>query len=79
MAGTTGGDVAWPVGFVAGAEDRAALIVLLHLASLTPRRLMELTTEGGDRAKRAFDAMMTMRKIDIAKLDAAVEGVTADA
>jgi predicted 3-demethylubiquinone-9 3-methyltransferase (glyoxalase superfamily) len=46
---------------------------------ITPKRLMELTTGGGDRAKRAFDAMMTMRKIDIAKLEAAVEGVPADA
>ncbi|CAE6493452.1 putative 3-demethylubiquinone-9 3-methyltransferase (glyoxalase superfamily) [Nitrosomonas nitrosa] len=40
---------------------------------ITPRRLMELTT-GPDRekAKRAFDAMMTMNKIDIAVLEAAV-------
>jgi predicted 3-demethylubiquinone-9 3-methyltransferase (glyoxalase superfamily) len=40
---------------------------------ITPRRLLELTT-GADRdtAKRAFAAMMTMRKIDIAALDAAV-------
>jgi predicted 3-demethylubiquinone-9 3-methyltransferase (glyoxalase superfamily) len=44
---------------------------------ITPRRLLELTNEGGDRAKRAFEAMMTMQKIDIAALDAAVEGVTA--
>ena len=42
---------------------------------ITPRRLLELTTSA-DRAaaKRAFAAMMTMRKIDIAALDAAVEG-----
>ena len=41
---------------------------------ITPRRLLELTTHA-DRAvaKRAFDAMMTMRKIDIAALDAAVQ------
>ncbi len=30
-------------------------------------------------AKRAMDAMMTMRKIDIAKIEAAVAGETADA
>lgn len=41
---------------------------------ITPRRLLELTTGAeGDTAKRAFAAMMTMRKIDIAALEAAVE------
>ena len=41
---------------------------------ITPKRLMELTT-GADRAKakRAFNAMMKMRKIDIAKLEAAAK------
>jgi len=40
---------------------------------ITPRRLIELTTSS-DRgvAKRAFEAMMSMKKIDIAALDAAV-------
>jgi len=38
-----------------------------------------LTTEGGDRARRAFEAMMTMKKIDIAKIEAAANGETADA
>ena len=42
---------------------------------ITPRRLTELITKGGETSKRAFDAMMTMRKIDIAALDRAVEGV----
>ena len=42
---------------------------------ITPRRLTELITAGGETAKRAFDAMMTMRKIDIAALDRAVEGI----
>ncbi len=39
---------------------------------ITPRRLLELTTSS-DRAqaKRAMEAMMTMRKIDIAALEAA--------
>ena len=46
---------------------------------ITPRRLLELTTESGERGKRAFQAMMTMRKIDIATIEAAVEGVPADA
>jgi predicted 3-demethylubiquinone-9 3-methyltransferase (glyoxalase superfamily) len=40
---------------------------------------MELTTGGGEQAKRAFEAMMTMRKIDIAALEAAVKGVPARA
>jgi predicted 3-demethylubiquinone-9 3-methyltransferase (glyoxalase superfamily) len=46
-----------------------------HSWQITPRRLMELTT-GSDRAKarRAIAAMMTMQKIDIAALEAAVEG-----
>ena len=40
---------------------------------ITPRRLIELTTSTDrDTAKRAFAAMMTMTKIDIAALDAAV-------
>ena len=39
---------------------------------ITPRRLMDLVNEGGERAKRAFQAMMEMKKIDIAALDAAV-------
>ena len=46
---------------------------------ITPQRLMDLMSEGGERSKRAFQSMMTMRKIDIAALEAAVEGVPADA
>ena len=38
---------------------------------ITPRRLLELTSESGERGKRAFQAMMTMRKIDIASIEAA--------
>ena len=47
---------------------------------ITPRILIEATTHH-DRAaaKRAFDAMMTMRKIDVAKIEAALAGETADA
>jgi predicted 3-demethylubiquinone-9 3-methyltransferase (glyoxalase superfamily) len=44
---------------------------------ITPQRLMDLMSEGGERSKRAFEAMMTMKKIDIAALDRAVEGVPA--
>ena len=29
---------------------------------------------GGDAAKRAFEAMMTMKKIDVAQIEAAVRG-----
>lgn len=40
---------------------------------ITPRRLLELTTSSNPiEAKRAFEIMMTMVKIDIAALDAAV-------
>lgn len=39
---------------------------------ITPRILLELTTSSNhDTAKRAFESMMTMKKIDIAKLKAA--------
>ena len=39
---------------------------------VTPRRLLELTTDADtDRARRAMDAMMTMRKIDIAAIERA--------
>jgi hypothetical protein len=42
--------------------------------------LLELTT-GSDtaKAKRAFEAMMTMRKIDIARIEAAAAGQSVDA
>ena len=42
---------------------------------ITPRRLTELYTQGGEVGARAFAAMMEMRKIDIAALERAVEGV----
>ena len=41
---------------------------------ITPRRLMELLSQGGETAARAFQAMMEMKKIDIAALDEAVDG-----
>lgn len=39
---------------------------------ITPRALSEAMVAGGDVAARAFAAMMTMRKIDIAAIEAAV-------
>jgi predicted 3-demethylubiquinone-9 3-methyltransferase (glyoxalase superfamily) len=40
---------------------------------ITPRKLLDLTTSSNPQtAKRAFEAMMTMSKIDIAALEAAV-------
>lgn len=41
---------------------------------ITPRTLNEALAAGGAEAKRAFDAMMTMQKIDVAKIDAARKG-----
>jgi predicted 3-demethylubiquinone-9 3-methyltransferase (glyoxalase superfamily) len=41
---------------------------------ITPRVLMEAMQAGGAEAKRAFDAMMTMRKIDVAAIEAARRG-----
>ena len=45
---------------------------------ITPRVLTEAMAQGGDTAKRAFEAMMPMKKIDVAAIEAAVRG-TADA
>lgn len=41
---------------------------------ITPRTLTEALAAGGAEAKRAFDAMMTMQKIDVAAIDAARQG-----
>ena len=41
---------------------------------ITPRVLIEAMAQGGEVAKRAFEAMMDMQKIDIAKIEAAVRG-----
>ena len=41
---------------------------------ITPRTLTEALASGGDEAKRAFDAMMKMKKIDVAAIDAARRG-----
>ena len=43
---------------------------------ITPRVLTEAMAEGGDVAKRAFGAMMTMGKIDVAQIEAAVSAAT---
>ena len=39
---------------------------------ITPRVLTQAMAVGGDVARRAFEAMMPMRKIDVAKIEAAV-------
>jgi predicted 3-demethylubiquinone-9 3-methyltransferase (glyoxalase superfamily) len=41
---------------------------------ITPRTLTEAIAAGGNEAKRAFEAMMEMGKIDVAKIDAARRG-----
>ena len=41
---------------------------------ITPRVLLDALSSGGDEAKRAFAAMMTMQKIDVAKIEAARAG-----
>ena len=47
---------------------------------ITPRVLLQATASPDKAAaKRAFEAMMTMRKIDIATIEAAVAGETTDA
>ena len=41
---------------------------------ITPRVLTDAMLKGGDVAKRAFAAMMPMKKIDVATIEAAVRG-----
>ena len=41
---------------------------------ITPRVLTEVMAAGGDQARRAFEAMMTMQKIDVAAIEAARRG-----
>ena len=41
---------------------------------ITPRVLTEAMAAGGAEAKRAFDAMMDMKKIDVAKIEKARRG-----
>jgi predicted 3-demethylubiquinone-9 3-methyltransferase (glyoxalase superfamily) len=41
---------------------------------ITPRTLNDAMKAGGAEAKRAFEAMMTMKKIDVARIDAARRG-----
>lgn len=41
---------------------------------ITPRTLTEAMAAGGEEARRAFAAMMPMRKIDVAAIDAARRG-----
>ena len=41
---------------------------------ITPRVLTEALAAGGEQAKRVFDAMMDMGKIDVAAIEAARRG-----
>jgi predicted 3-demethylubiquinone-9 3-methyltransferase (glyoxalase superfamily) len=41
---------------------------------ITPRVLIEALAAGGGEAKRAFDAMMTMTKVDVAAIERARRG-----
>ena len=41
---------------------------------ITPRALTDALSAGGAESKRAFEAMMTMRKIDVAAIEAARRG-----
>lgn len=41
---------------------------------ITPRTLTDALAAGGGEAKRAFEAMFPMRKIDVAAIDAARRG-----
>ncbi|AXQ95593.1 VOC family protein [Cereibacter azotoformans] len=43
---------------------------------ITPRVLTEALVAGGEEGRRAFEAMMTMRKIDVAAIEAARRGAS---
>ena len=47
---------------------------------ITPRVLTDAMAQGGEVARRAFEAMMTMKKIDVATIEAAIrEGAASPA
>jgi predicted 3-demethylubiquinone-9 3-methyltransferase (glyoxalase superfamily) len=46
---------------------------------ITPRVLTDAMAKGGDVAKRAFEAMMPMKKIEVAKIEAARRGEASNA
>jgi predicted 3-demethylubiquinone-9 3-methyltransferase (glyoxalase superfamily) len=41
---------------------------------ITPRTLIDALAAGGEEAKRAFEAMMSMKKIDVSAIEAARRG-----
>jgi predicted 3-demethylubiquinone-9 3-methyltransferase (glyoxalase superfamily) len=41
---------------------------------ITPRVLLDALAAGGEKARRAFEAMMPMGKIDVATIEAAIRG-----
>jgi predicted 3-demethylubiquinone-9 3-methyltransferase (glyoxalase superfamily) len=41
---------------------------------ITPKVLIDAMSSGGEKAKRAFEAMMPMKKIDVATIEKAVRG-----
>ncbi len=41
---------------------------------ITPRTLSEAMAAGGEEARRALEAMMSMKKIDVAAIDKALRG-----
>lgn len=41
---------------------------------ITPKVLTDALAAGGEKAKRAFEAMMLMKKIDVAAIEAAIRG-----
>jgi hypothetical protein len=49
----------------------AHLLVDNNLLKITLIALTDALAAGGDKAKRVFEAMMTMKKIDVAAIEAA--------
>ena len=57
-----------------GADGRAVVRRWGLSWQITPRALTDALAAGGGEAKRAFEAMMKMKKIDIAAIEAARRG-----
>ena len=61
-----------------GLGEHAPRAETMEKCGASPRRLLPVLTDalaaGGDEAKRTFEAMMPMKKIDVATIEAARRG-----
>lgn len=67
FSGLNGGDMFKP-------NESVSFMVVTENQAETDRYWDAITGNGGEEARRAFEAMMTMHKIDVAAIDAARKG-----